>query len=277
VEWASVEEMQREVFAVVENGNRVCFASCCHELQTQEQYRQYALLQRLERYREQAIEAQSEEQANAAFIHMNIVDGLVSHLELLLLLKADRMEEAWNELVKAQDNLRCALRFLQNESLYHWYNETLALEHLLFPCQQFVSAGHFFGYSECTICDKEYGECDHVASRLYMGRLCQQRVHDIKPDHLAFVDDPCDKGCRVSKIKREGYMYCTLTLRQLKKADDNDGDAKVIILRAGSGEGAVEASIKFDEMPTILLPSWRTSGADPVRTEEPAEHRRGWC
>jgi hypothetical protein len=109
-----------------------------------------------------------------------------------------------------------------------------------------------------------------------MGQLCQQRVHNIEPDHLAFVDNPRDKGCRVTKIKREGYMYCTLTLRQVKKADDNDGDAEVIILRADSGGGALEASIKFDEMLTVLSARWRTADADPVRPEEPAEHGRRW-
>ena len=141
------------------------------------------------------------------------------------------MEEAWEQLVAAQDSLRCALRFVENAVLEDWYIRLLALERVLFPPQQFVSAGHTIGYMECTICGMIYGECDHVACRLYMGQMCQKRVCEIGPDHVALVDNPRDKGCRLTKIKRDGYMYCTLTRRQLEKAGDDRGDAEMCILR----------------------------------------------
>ncbi len=88
------------------------------------------------------------------------------------------------------------------------------------------------GY-ECTICDKVYGECEHVAGRLYMGQMCVRRVRDIGPvDHIAIVDHPRDKGCRWTKVKDDGYMYCTLTRRQLEKAGEDRGNVEVCVLRA---------------------------------------------
>lgn len=225
--------MQKEVSEAVKNGYRLCYASCCHDLQAQEQHRQYALLQKVDKYRNQAIEAYNEEQANAAFISQTIVCGRLNHLRLWLLVKADRMEEAWDQLGEAQESLQCALRFVRNDLLQHCYMELLALERLLFPPQQFVSASHYFGYAECTICDRVYGECNHVAGRLYMGRICVKRIREISAaDHVALVDSPRDKGCRLTKRKRDGHMYCTLTYRQLEEAGDDRGNAEMCILRA---------------------------------------------
>lgn len=232
MEWASVAEMRKEVNESFEEGYRYCYASCGHELQTEQQHRVRALLQRLDKYRHEAIEALDEEVANATFISLSIVEGLLNHLQLWLLLKADRMEEACDQLVEAQDSVRLALRFVQSELLQHWYMELLALEKLLFPPQQFVSASHTFGYAECTICHKVYGECDHVAGRLYMGQLCQKQIHQITPNHVALVDHPRDKGCRWTKVKRNGYMYCTLTHRRLEEAGDDRGNVEVCLLRA---------------------------------------------
>jgi len=77
----------------------------------------------------------------------------------------------------------------------------LAAEKLLFPLQQFVSVSHYFGCAECTICDKVYGECEHVAGRLYMGQLCVKRFRDISgANHIAFVDHPRDKGFRLLEL-----------------------------------------------------------------------------
>jgi hypothetical protein len=233
VEWASVENMKWEVSESVGNGLRLCYASCCSDLQTEEQHRQYACYQRVDKHRQEAIAAQDEEQANAAFIAQTIVGGLVNNLQLWLLMKADRMDEAWNELVEAQDSLRCAIRFVQTELLHHWYMELLTLERLLFPPQQFMSDSHYWDYAICGICEKVYGDCHHIAGRLYMGQMCVKRPHQIVGvNHVAIVEHPRDKGCRITKFKHDGHMYCTLTRRRLEQADEKRGDFEACILRA---------------------------------------------
>ncbi len=232
MEWATIEDMEREVREAVENGRLICYGSCCHDLQTEEQHRQHALIQKLERYRDQGIKARNENQANAAFIYLNIAAALLHQLQLWLLIKTDRMEEAWNELVEAQECLQCALRFVEDAMLQHWNMELLAAEKLLFPPQQFVSTSDYFSYATCSICEKVYGECGHVAGRLYMGQICSLVIHDVVGvNHVALVDHPRDKGCRLVKVKRDGYMHCTLTYRQLEKAGDDRGNAEGILLR----------------------------------------------
>src|SRR5713101_3941556 len=171
--------MRKEVSESFKESYRYCYASCGHELQTEHQHRVHDFLQRLEKYRQEAIAAQDEEAANAAFVALCIVEALLNHLQLWLLLKAGRMEEAWGQLVEAQDSVQITLGFVQSELLQHWYMELLALEKLLFPPQTFVSSSHTFGYAECTICGNVYGECEHVAGRLYMGKMCGKRVKEI--------------------------------------------------------------------------------------------------
>jgi hypothetical protein len=233
VEWDSAAEMEREVRESVSNGRLVCYGSCCQDLQTEEQHRQYALYQKLDRFRNQAIEAKNEGHANAAFVSQSIVGGLINHLQLWLLLKADRMNEAWNELVEAQDSLRCALRFLPDDALQQWYLELLDLERLLFPPQQFVSDSQYWDYAICSICENAYGDCEHVGGRLYMGRMCIRQPHKIiGVNHVALVEHPGDKGCRLVKFKRDGHMHCTLTYRQLEKADEKRGNYEACVLRA---------------------------------------------
>src|SRR4051794_21082877 len=111
--------MEQDVRESVENGLCVCYGSCCHELQTQEQQPQHALFQKLDRFRMQGIETQDEQQANTAFVYQEIAAALVHNLQIWLLLKSDRMTEAWDELVEAQESLECALRFVQDDALSH--------------------------------------------------------------------------------------------------------------------------------------------------------------
>jgi hypothetical protein len=232
MEWASVAEMRKEVSEGFKEGSRYCYASCGHELQTKQQHRIHDLMQRVEKYRQEAIAVQDEEAANAAFVALCIVEGLLNHLQLWLMLKSERMEEAWDQLVEAQDSVQIALRFVQSEWLRHWYMELLALEKLLFPPQRFVSSSYTFGHAECTICGKVYGECDHIAGRLYVGQICGKRI--CEPGHIrhvAIVEQPSDKGCRWTSVKRDGYMYCTLTHRQLKEAADDRGNVEACVMR----------------------------------------------
>jgi hypothetical protein len=232
VEWASAKEMQQVANETLAKALRLCHASCCSELQVEERDKLLELLKKIARHRDQAIGTRNEEEANAAFLHCSIVSSVINYLQLWLLIKDDRMEEAWDQLVDAQDALRCALRFVKSDTLQHVLMELLALERLLFPPQQFVSGSDYWDYADCTICEGVYGECDHVAGRLYMGSMCAKRPHEIVGvNHVALVDNPRDKGCRWTKIKRDGFMYCTLTLRQLEKAGDDKGNVELIVLR----------------------------------------------
>jgi hypothetical protein len=231
--WASVDDMKNAVSEIVSNGRKVCYASCCSDLQTQEQHRQHNLHQQLNSYRLEAIASQNEEVANAAFLMQEIVSCLLHSLQMWLLIKNEEMTDAWNELVEAQDSLQLVLRFIQTEEIQDWYMRLLALEKLLFPPQQFVSISHSFGRAQCNICMAVYGDCDHVAGQLYMGQLCVKQLRDCGPmRHIAIVDSPRDKGCRWTEIKLDGFTQCTLTLRLRACADGEQPNFRGCVLRS---------------------------------------------
>ena len=71
------------------------------------------------------------------------------------------------------------------------------IEQVFFPRQVFVSAGLMIGYQECSICEEEYGHCGHIAGRPYWGQLCYIIARDFEGDHVAIVENPADKRCRV--------------------------------------------------------------------------------
>ncbi|MFO0970674.1 MAG: hypothetical protein U0793_34475, partial [Gemmataceae bacterium] len=55
----SVADMRKEVSETFKEGYRFCYASCAHELQNEQQHRVHNFLQRFEKYRQEAIAAQS--------------------------------------------------------------------------------------------------------------------------------------------------------------------------------------------------------------------------
>ncbi|OAI49913.1 hypothetical protein AYO44_18265 [Planctomycetaceae bacterium SCGC AG-212-F19] len=234
MEWSSVDEMQKEVHQVLSNALGLCFASCGHELQLKERDVLGDLHKNVEAYRKKAVKAQNEEEANSAFLNRNAILAIINYLQLWLLIKADQMEDAWHQLVDGQKSLRLVLRFVENQGLAGCLRELIALEHLLFPPQQFVSSAHCIGRSSCSICRKAYGDCEHLAGFLYTGEMCSQIVEEVSAvDHVALVENPADKECRRVTVRRGEYMYSTLTLRQLGKAE-RDQDAEGIVLTAGT-------------------------------------------
>jgi hypothetical protein len=227
------DQIETEVDQALSRGFRVCFASVDIELQASETQLAYETHKRLEGYRDQAALDLDEPTANAALIGLSAVGALIHEMQMWQLLKADRIEEAWDQLVDAQSNLRFVLRHRDQRCLIEWSARLLAAEEMLFPPQVFVSSGHTFESADCTICGKVYGDCEHLATRIYMGRVCQMRIYGLVPDHVAIVDDPRDKACRITRTRHGDFMFCTLTHRQMEAASDNESNVVMTSLRVG--------------------------------------------
>ena len=60
---------------------------------------------------------------------------------------------------------------------------------------------------KCSICNQEYGICDHLSGKPYMGKLCCMMITKIKEmTELSLVDNPGDKRCRItSSLEKEGW------------------------------------------------------------------------
>ena len=139
----TVEEMEHEVRESVENGRLICYGSCCDELQTRgtaSPARPYSETRKVSGSGHRGPEREAGERA---YVYLNIAATLLHHLQVWLMLKADRMEEAWDELVNAQECLQCALRFVEDAMLQHWSMELLAAEKLLFSPQIFFSTSDY--------------------------------------------------------------------------------------------------------------------------------------
>jgi hypothetical protein len=152
-----------------------------------------------------AIAAEDENFANVMLGFECVLDCLSSEIKMWIALKEERPDAAWDNLISAQTAASDAARAHHRFSHLTLHTERLEnIENLVFPPQVFVSAGLIVRYQECSICGTEYGECDHLIGKPYWGKLCSVVVRDFEPNHLAIVEEPADKRCRVMQITVEG-------------------------------------------------------------------------
>jgi hypothetical protein len=164
-----------------------------------------------------------DDDAALAFACLRFIGGTASLLRMWLWIKQDDMAAAWDSLVDAQDEIECGLRFLDWPEMHNAYGVLLMLEKGLFPRQQFVSPSLVFEYALCTICGGVYGDCGHVVGRLYAGQMCSMSPKNFTTfDHVAFVEHPYDKGCRVTEMQSGDRMVCALTRRDAGEAKERE-------------------------------------------------------
>lgn len=147
---------------------------------------------------------------------------LMSEIKMWLLLKEEKPDEAWNELVNAQMASVDAVRAHRGFAHLEQHVQRLeAIEKIVFPPQVFVSSGMLVGRQECSVCGSDYDDCDHLIGRPYMGRFCYLIARDISLDHVAIVKEPADKRCRVERFNVEGGVRNRMTWR----IEPSDADA----------------------------------------------------
>ncbi|NML91551.1 hypothetical protein HHL26_21165 [Sphingobium sp. TB-6] len=78
------------------------------------------------------------------------------------------------------------------------------MEKWFFPPQVFMSAGLIVKRQECSLCGDDYEKCDHIAGRPYMGRLCAVVLKEVTPDHVALVEAPANRRCRITAFSVPG-------------------------------------------------------------------------
>jgi hypothetical protein len=131
--------------------------------------------------------------------------SMLAELNMWLLLKEEKPEEAWDQLVLAQNGAIDATRAHAGFAhLTHQNAKLEEVEQLVFPPQVFISSGLIAANQECSICGSEYGECDHLLGKPYMGKFCYIIARNLSFDHVAIVDAPADKRCRVRSFSVEG-------------------------------------------------------------------------
>lgn len=173
-----------------------------------EQCRALDLLQiNAARFKQVSIRRADEDGANLFLAYECAIGAVRSELLMLILLKRDMPNEAWDQLVAAQmgcmDASRAHSGFAHCQKRLEDLNQ---YEELLFPPQAFMSAGFISDSLDCSICDSPYSKCQHLRGKPYMGRFCEINHRNPRGDHAALVDSPADKRCRVTSVQvREGY------------------------------------------------------------------------
>jgi hypothetical protein len=238
--WTSALEMQVEIDPALNDALRLAYISCGIELQVEAANALADLYVRANEFRHAAITRADEEVANSAVVAQQLIHGIQNFLLVWIHLKQDEANEAWNALIDAQQQIECGLRFHEDQGFREVAKRLDALEQLVFPPQVFTSPSFVYRSATCTICGVTYGDCDHLAGQLYMGRFCAAHVKDVvELDHQAIVDVPADKACRITRFQRGTLMVDKLTLRVVGEIENpNDGYLKseAILMRASQRE-----------------------------------------
>jgi len=215
MEWATADDVNREVIDSINNALPLTYLSCGIELQRDAVNSLRSLRDHLAGVREGFISVKDEFNANAAMRCQLMASGILNFLEMWVLLKEDKAIEAWDKLVDAQSDLRIVQRIRFDDGIDVLIQRLIVIEETCFPTQLFFSVAYTFTTAFCTICEKIYGECDHICGRIYTGSICRRYIPECQIQETSITPNPADKRCRLTQVTKDGISFCTLTLREL--------------------------------------------------------------
>lgn len=154
------------------------------------------------RIKHEAVRRGDENSANLLLGFECAIGAVRSELLMWILLKRDMPNEAWDRMVAAQmaclDATRAHKGFADCERRL---KDLERLESQIFPPQSFTSAGFVAKRLDCSICGERYSKCEHLRGKPYLGRFCEVIHRDPRGDHIALVETPADKRCRIVSFK----------------------------------------------------------------------------
>ena len=178
-----------------------------------------------------AIDKKDENLANMLLGYECVIEVLIAELEMWILLKKEDPDVAWDKLVKAQMLSAAAIRAHPGFGhVIQHYERLEKIEQLIFPPQVFMSSGLIIKNFKCSICSGEYEDCEHLVGKPYMGKFCYVIAQDTEVDHVAMVDHPADKRCRITEFDVEGGVRNRMSWRVEKKESAQRGRASARLL-----------------------------------------------
>jgi len=166
------------------------------------------------------IKAKNEVGANTLLSLEHMAIAAKAEIEMIINIKEDNIDKAWENLIDAQSSLRTSMQAHPTGALHlePYMNKLLAYENLLFPNQIFMSIGLIAETGECSICGSEYGSCEHLKGKAYMGEICCEIVNKIKElKEVSIVEEPASKRCRVYTIQTGEDVRDIMTWRIIEK------------------------------------------------------------
>jgi len=177
-------------------------------------------LQELGELKKQAIESKKEQEANKILYYENIIKTLTEELRMWVAFKNDDPQSAWDNLINAQSSLRAALLSVEVGDLLDHYVEKLdQLEKYLFPPLLFMSVGAKPKVKSCSVCKKNYDDCEHIKGHPYMGELCYVIIEKAELEEVSLVEVPANKHCRVLETTKNGIKRDFMTWKEIQEEE----------------------------------------------------------
>ena len=176
-----------------------------------------------------AIAEGDEHFANVLLGFEALLSACVAEIKMYLFLKEDKPDAAWTELVTAQDGFEAALRADRGfgEDIARQLQRLQKIEKLVFPPQSFLSTGWVVKDEICSICESDYEDCGHIKGRPYMGQFCVVHIRPLEVNHVAIVDKPASKHCRITHMKVSDGRENRLSLMIEPEPKESEDDVAV--------------------------------------------------
>lgn len=217
------EQYQSKMSKKVAQCRRFCYAARAKEYQKEAIEQLSSLLHEAGNLKAEMIVDGYEDAANKLLSMEEILKAVINELKMWIDLKNDDPNSAWTFLIHAQTATRSAIQAHSIAGHLSQYAEYLyALEKILFPPQLFTSAGMIIKKSTCSVCGTEYGDCDHIAGKAYMGELCARIIEEGNLREVSVVPEPANKHCRMLSFSDSNGTRDIMTWRLLSEdANEN--------------------------------------------------------
>lgn len=216
-----VKSFLKEFNEVIRECDKFCYMSRGKEFQQEAVKKLMTLKRKAMSLKKKMIKVENEDLANTMLSLENLIDAMINELKMWIALKEDKPNEAWDFLINAQSAVRTAAQAHEiaiNLNAEGYGNKLHLLEKLLFPPQIFFSPGFVIKKAECSICGKEYGECEHVVGKAYMGKICYKIIKEVELREISIVEYPADKHARALQFTDDkGVTRDFMTWRRIEK------------------------------------------------------------
>lgn len=165
-----------------------------------------------------AIRNQNSTIANQLFHMQCVLNCILSSLKIWLYIDNNQFKNGWDSLIDAYEYLFIAKKINEYEGLLNLEKHLNSIENCIFPKRKiYLSAAFTSTIGSCSICNKDFHECNHIENNVYCGQLCYRtNISNIKGNHVAFVDNPKDRRCIVTSYGQENSIIDSFTLEEIK-------------------------------------------------------------
>lgn len=223
----SFNDIRSEYFDFIDSCGKFNFFTRSKRIQSEKVVECEHYLKVIKSYKKQVIGQGVEALANELFHMQCMVNASRSSLLMWIALKEDKFNDAWSDLVDAQEYISIALKIKDYEGVRNLEKRLQGAEESIFPgWSLYNSPGFVETIGNCSICGELFSLCDHIENQIYMGQLCQRIDRNIvRANHFALVKSPRDRRCIITKISEaDGKEIDYFTWDKTgNKKDNSDG------------------------------------------------------